>query len=449
MSRAQKGFTKSRYLQEVVLNISGSIAYCEKNNISGAVVSIDQAKAFDTIWHGFVRASYKFFGVGDTFLNMLDTLGTNRQAQIILPGGKISNPFTLGTGRPQGGNLSPLEFNAGEQILILKLELDPLIKSVYSGATVPRSLYPVDPEMINKNFSQESNGETDKTDAFADDSTVVTLADPESLSELKKVLQDFAGISGLKCNFDKTSILLVGPQVQDQNFIIDLGFSVVNELKLLGFNINNEGVMCDFMFSELYRKIAQIINNWSRFRLSLQGRIGIYKTLCLSQLSFVGSICSPQPTMLNRIQDLMSSFVVGNLKVAKEKLYREPDEGGLNLININNFLIGLQSVWVKRAHLSSRDNWRVDLRNITYGNPYILGPQLMPPGSCKLLGNISTSFEKFTKAFYLQERNYVEAYIVNNNAIKRGENTNLLIGEKIFSGNRPILKRIQVYLSLC
>jgi hypothetical protein len=58
-------------------------AHCNNNNISAAIVSIDQAKAFDTIWHGFVRAPFKFFGVGDFFLDMLDTLGTNRQAQLL------------------------------------------------------------------------------------------------------------------------------------------------------------------------------------------------------------------------------------------------------------------------------------------------------------------------------------------------------------------------------
>jgi hypothetical protein len=83
MSRAQKGFTKSRYMHKVILNISGTIAHCNNNNISAAIVSIDQAKAFDTIWHGFVRAPFKFFGVGDFFLDMLDTLGTNRQAQLL------------------------------------------------------------------------------------------------------------------------------------------------------------------------------------------------------------------------------------------------------------------------------------------------------------------------------------------------------------------------------
>jgi Reverse transcriptase (RNA-dependent DNA polymerase) len=82
-TRAQKGFTPNRYLHEVILNISQNISHCKKNNISGAIVSIDLAKAFDTIHHGFVRAAYKFFGVKEKFLDVMDTIGTNRFSRII------------------------------------------------------------------------------------------------------------------------------------------------------------------------------------------------------------------------------------------------------------------------------------------------------------------------------------------------------------------------------
>ena len=50
-SRAQKGFTSSRQLQEALINIIENIAFCKTNNIAGTVVAIDQAKAFDCLDH--------------------------------------------------------------------------------------------------------------------------------------------------------------------------------------------------------------------------------------------------------------------------------------------------------------------------------------------------------------------------------------------------------------
>ena len=42
-SRAQKGFTKSRYLQEVLINVINVIGHCETSNVCGFVLSIDHA----------------------------------------------------------------------------------------------------------------------------------------------------------------------------------------------------------------------------------------------------------------------------------------------------------------------------------------------------------------------------------------------------------------------
>jgi hypothetical protein len=64
-SRAQKGFTNSCYIQEVLINLCETIGYCNKNEIPGCIVTIDQAKAFDTISNAYMLEAYKFFGLGD------------------------------------------------------------------------------------------------------------------------------------------------------------------------------------------------------------------------------------------------------------------------------------------------------------------------------------------------------------------------------------------------
>jgi hypothetical protein len=106
---------------------------------------------------------------------MMDTLGTKRTASIIFDNNSFSRPFNLGTGRPQGDVKSPVEFNVGEQILIFKIELDVNIKSVYSTANIPRSRFQDLAEEEHVFFRDESNAETDKVDAFADDASTVEI----------------------------------------------------------------------------------------------------------------------------------------------------------------------------------------------------------------------------------------------------------------------------------
>jgi hypothetical protein len=48
LSRAQKGFTKSRQIQEVIINIDETIFRCKEKNIKGAMICVDQAKALLT-----------------------------------------------------------------------------------------------------------------------------------------------------------------------------------------------------------------------------------------------------------------------------------------------------------------------------------------------------------------------------------------------------------------
>ena len=119
--RARKGFTGSHYLQEVLINVIEFIGHCNNEKKDAVVISIDYAKAFDTISIKFMSECYRFFGLGPTFINMLETVGCNTGAAILLDKSELSRSFILGTDRPQGDNLSPTQYNIGQQIPSLRL----------------------------------------------------------------------------------------------------------------------------------------------------------------------------------------------------------------------------------------------------------------------------------------------------------------------------------------
>jgi hypothetical protein len=106
-SRSQKGFNDKRFTQECLINVIETISHCNNNGISGAVVSVDMAKAFDTLSHAFLREVFRFFGFGQQITKWLELLGQNRMACITLDDGTYSRNFCLGRGRAQGDNISP------------------------------------------------------------------------------------------------------------------------------------------------------------------------------------------------------------------------------------------------------------------------------------------------------------------------------------------------------
>ena len=199
LSRAQKGFNRARQLQEVILNTDQNISYCKKHNIKGVLVAIDQSKAFDSVGHSFMEKVYSFFGFGDRIRRWLATIGTGRTAKIILGGDLFSDTISLEKGHAQGDSPSPLLYNFAAQILLFKIELNPKIEPIQKRELGPIQYEPFDP------FVHESNRETSTCECFADDNSTFTLLCFNSLTELKKNMEDFVKFRDYPATWRKPS----------------------------------------------------------------------------------------------------------------------------------------------------------------------------------------------------------------------------------------------------
>ncbi len=136
----QKAYNEKRYIQEALICTINTVTYCEHNNVSGAILSIDQKKAFDSVYHGFMDCVYKFVGFEPNFIRILKTIGTGRKARVILESGKPSRELDLERGFAQGDGPSPRLYNIGEQILLFRIEYDPNVSGVYLSFVIPRVL---------------------------------------------------------------------------------------------------------------------------------------------------------------------------------------------------------------------------------------------------------------------------------------------------------------------
>ncbi len=153
----------------------------------------------------------------------------------------------------------------------------------------------------NPCFEAESKCETDKAEGFADDTSVATIFNFESLNALKTILLNFATFSGLKCNMEKTSIMQIGTIVPVPDQVRDLGFSLCDETKILGMTISADPARWNTNFENILTNIRKKIEFWNRFYLTLPGRICVIKSLLISPLSHLGSFLMPPKPMLNTI----------------------------------------------------------------------------------------------------------------------------------------------------
>jgi hypothetical protein len=124
---------------------------------------VDVSKAFDSVDHGYMEKVYQFYGLGPRIRKWLATIGTGRNAQILLANDELSLAFQLEKGHAQGDAPSPLLYNMAAQICIWKVELDPEIVSVYDPSlrANPDPNRPGAPDPVRVQsaevFSNESN----------------------------------------------------------------------------------------------------------------------------------------------------------------------------------------------------------------------------------------------------------------------------------------------------
>jgi hypothetical protein len=247
----QKGFSSSKYCQEVLIDVIDSISAINKQKKNGVLLSLDIKKAFDSTSHSYLHMAYQFFNFGPNFINWLNLFGTNRKACIILGNGMYSEFFDLERGNAQGDTTSPYIFNIGFQILLLSLTFDLQIDGVVEFPTVPGDIPPLPPTVSTF---------TRKVSAFADDASVIVRFTYENLLYIKNVLEEFGNLSGLVCNVEKTVLLPIGDDVIIDDRIATLGFKLADKLTILGLEINSTG-FTDKTLIKWYRKLGP---NWVR-----------------------------------------------------------------------------------------------------------------------------------------------------------------------------------------
>ncbi len=418
-SRAQKGFNSRRYTQEVLINLWETISKCNFEGTNGFAISLDIAKAFDTLSHDFMEKTLIFFGFGNNMITMLKLIGENRTACIKLDGNKLSRSFKLERGRPQGDTPSPLTFNFALQILLFKLELDEDIVRINF-----KEKNRIKEPKIPPQHKCETNFETGKCECFADDTTLLIADDAVSIKKTITILEKFGILSGLNCNREKTVAMPIGnPNKNNIEVLKECGFIIRDNFDILGINLKSDLSNTDEIFLKIKNKIVGLVSFWERFKLSLPGRIMISKTFLIAQLNYVGCFLTPDPAMLETIQNLINGFVSKKLKVTADRTYASEHDGGLGLIRLDDFLRAQKCGWVIRAEKCVIDNWRAELYNQAPNNDItLLRKSDFNIERNPILFNLVDSYVYFYSKFTLTGNNILDAVIFENENFTFGDN---------------------------
>ena len=333
-----------------------SLTGVNASNRGGVVVNIDFLKAFDSLNFSFISHALSFFGFKENFIKWVN-ITQNQFLVCTSNAGNIAAPFSLGKGVKQGCPLSPGLFIISLELLSLKIQHDPSIKGFKLGRYEVRQSF------------------------FADDSIFLLSKDETSVKKVIEILDQFAILSGLKINRDKSSLIEFGPS-SGAPFCPSIPFARVKKFDYLGFtftaNLDNMEINVDKKLDEIKKMSA----SWKNRNLSIYGRNIVAKSLMVSKIT---NILMVVPNLKKKKIDIFERAIYdflwqGNDAVRRVDAQISEANGGLNFPNISRSIHTFKIAWFRRlfsvdsswAHIFNELLYKV-AKNLSFDNLLKLG----------------------------------------------------------------------------
>lgn len=167
-------------------------------------------------------------------------------------------------------------------------------------------------------------------------------------------LRQFASLSGLSINYDKSSAVWIGPlKNSNVKFLPEYNFAWnPATFKVLGivFSLDIDNIVA-LNYDGKLLEIKRIFNSWSRRNLTPFGKITVIKTLALSKLTYLFlNLPDPDDDFLGALQRMLFSFIWNgkNDRIKRTTMYQPYEEGGFKMVNVKDFLSGLKITALKK-----------------------------------------------------------------------------------------------------
>ena len=190
------------------------------------------------------------------------------------------------------------------------------------------------------------------------------LRNDESLRVFLEVVTKFGSVTGLKINFDKTEILVLGNTVMAP--IEDRGtgnIELKEAVKILGVYFTyNRPLKKKLNFTEIIDAIKAKLQCWKWRNLTIIGRIQIIKTFVIPLLMYrAGSICIDKE-VINEANKIIFDFIwKGKDKVKRTSLIGDTKDGGLKAPHLESIIKTQRIMVCKRFANEEPCGWKTVL----------------------------------------------------------------------------------------
>ena len=299
-----------RSIEQTTSFIRDLIEYVNQKNLPGAIICIDQMKAFDRVDWSFLFKTLKKFGFGPNFIQWVKLCYTDIYSAMHT-NGFLSTFFKLERGTRQGCPLSALLYVLIAEVFSVNVRKEDKIH----GITLP-------------------DGSITKIDQYADDTTI-QISDIDSIESVFSLIRVYELASGCRVNMEKTEGLWLGSFRGRQDTPLDLRWTN-NSVKVLGFHLGNIDTS-ELNWKPRVDKFTTILRIWSKRKLSYKGKIVILNSLASAGIWYYSNVV-PVPHWAEKEINKQSLDFLWNYKkhlVNEDVIKQRLDEGGLGLVDVS------------------------------------------------------------------------------------------------------------------
>jgi hypothetical protein len=315
------------------------IKYAEQMETNGAIIALDQEKAYDKINHLYLWKTLEAFNLPPAFHNTVRTLYKNASTTVTI-NGELSSRYHVTHGVRQGDPLSCFLFT---------LAIEPMACLLHNSLNII-------------GFDILGLAEKLIVNLFADD-TVIYAHDRDSFDEIQQLLKLWCDASGAKFNMEKTEIIPIDTKEHQEDLIrarklnpndatLSEEIHITQDSKAicsLGAWIGNE--VDDLQpWEPTIDKIRKDLEHWNKLHPTLDGKRHIIHAVVGGWTQFLakaqGMPISVQDTIIKEINTFLWGEDTKAL-IAKETLYNDIPQGGIGLLNLQAQNEALNVMWLK------------------------------------------------------------------------------------------------------
>ena len=322
----QHGFIPKRSIYDPIRLNQTICAYADHMEENGAIVALDQEKAYDKIDHHYLLETLKRFDLPQPFINTVRSLYSTATTAVLI-NGVISSPYKVSRGVRQGDPLSCLLFNLAIEPLACLLRSTPELE----GFEIPG----IKEKLI--------------VSLYADDTTVY-LSESDSYTTLQGILTSWCLASGAKFNLEKTEIIPIGTQthreriwstrkvsIDDPPLHLDIRVAKDgNAVRCLGAWIGNNTKAAE-PWEPILDKIRSTLQRWNKGHPTLDAKRHIVQMFVGGMTQFLTAAQGMPRQIEDTLVKIVREFIWDSTApptMSLARLYALTEEGGISLLDI-------------------------------------------------------------------------------------------------------------------